>query len=135
MQVYYDQALDQWMSNNVGRFGVTQFDIAPIVAIAYYKAAFVDNAVNAFKSTGCWPVNRFIFTDANFVASDLLNKEKEKENNENQNNKNELQISEENISDLEESNETRKVSSSLLIPITEISSLPTSSTSIRKRRA
>jgi len=68
MQVYCDQALDQSMSNNAGQC-VTQFDIAPIVATAFYKAASVGNAVDDFKSSGCWPVNRFVFNDADLLLA------------------------------------------------------------------
>lgn len=76
LQTYYDQALDQWMTCHASQC-VTQFDIAPLITIAYYKAASMNNAINAFKNNGCWPINRFVFNDADFndAASEYLKQE------------------------------------------------------------
>lgn len=72
MQTFYNQALDQWMTNHAGQC-ITQYDVAALITTAYYKAASVSNAAKSFKASGCWPVNRFVFSEADFVASDLLN--------------------------------------------------------------
>ena len=86
MQQYYDQALDQWMASNAGQC-VTQFNVASIITIAYYKAASISNAVNAFQNTGCWPVNRFVFKNADFAPSDLLVTDNNNDTNTTTNNK------------------------------------------------
>ena len=73
MQTFYNQVLDQWMTNHAGQC-ITQYDVAALITTAYYKAASVSNAAKSFEASGCWPVNRFVFSEADFVASDLLNK-------------------------------------------------------------
>lgn len=74
MQTFYDLALDQWMTCHPGQ-RVTQFEVAPLITVAYNKAASIANAVGGFKATGCWPLDRLVFNDADFAPGDLLNKD------------------------------------------------------------
>lgn len=68
-KVYYNEAIRSWMRCHVGR-PVTTWQVAELLNTAYRKAASVQNAVKGFEKTGLWPLNRDVFDDADFVASD-----------------------------------------------------------------
>lgn len=51
---------------------MSQFKVAPLLTDAYTNFATISNAVKGFKALGIWPVNRNIFTSADFVASENL---------------------------------------------------------------
>lgn len=74
LQVYYDQAIEKWLRQNPGR-AVTQFQVARFIGEAYGRAASIANAANGFRRCGIWPVDRNVFTDADFVAQDDLQTE------------------------------------------------------------
>ena len=118
MQIYYNQALDDWMTCNAGQC-ISQYDVAPLISRAYYKAATVTNAVSSFKASGCWPVNRFVFNDADFEASRLLHNPQTAVE---QNNNDESIVDEELNTFAEEEVNTESV---LQIPIDKICSYPT----------
>lgn len=71
LEVYYTQALEKWLRCNVGR-AVTQYQVAELLGEAYAKAATIENAVNGFRAAGVWPVNRHVFKDSDFVASETV---------------------------------------------------------------
>ncbi|CAH1970074.1 unnamed protein product [Acanthoscelides obtectus] len=71
MEVYYDQAVERWMREHPG-LSVTQHQVAKLLGEAYGKSATVGFAINGFAKTGVWPVNRHVFTDVDFAASDVL---------------------------------------------------------------
>lgn len=88
LETYYDQAIMKWMRCNPGR-QVTQLEVAGLISEAYEKAATLSNAASGFRATGIWPVDRSVFSDADFAASENLNSqvpvsevEEDKENNE-----------------------------------------------------
>lgn len=75
LETYYNQAVEKWMREHPG-LAVTQFQVAELLGQAYGKAATVENSVNGFRKCGIWPVNRHVFADVDFAASDaLLNKQ------------------------------------------------------------
>ena len=51
------------------RASVTTWQVAQLFGEAYNKAASINTAVSGFKSTGLWPLDFGIFTDADFVAA------------------------------------------------------------------
>ncbi|CAH1962175.1 unnamed protein product [Acanthoscelides obtectus] len=55
-----------------GERGVNTTIAAELLNAAYGKAATIETAINAFRSSGVWPVNRHVFNDSHFVASEVL---------------------------------------------------------------
>lgn len=86
LQVYYDQAVEKWLREHAGK-AVTQFQVARLIGEAYGRAASIANATNGFRKCGIWPVDRNVYSDADFVGQDNLQTEvavvveKEDENN------------------------------------------------------
>lgn len=87
LETYYDQAIIKWMRCNPGR-KVTQLEVAGLISEAYEKSATLSNAASGFRATGIWPVNRSVFSEADFLASENVNPlnspleiEEDKENN------------------------------------------------------
>lgn len=65
---YYTEAANNWMRLNSGKV-ITQFQIPELVDKAFQKAATLSTAYNAFRTTGIWPLNRDVFTEADFLAA------------------------------------------------------------------
>lgn len=74
LQVYYDQAVEKWLREHPGRT-ITQYHVARLIGEAYGRAASIANATNGFRRCGIWPVDRNVYTDADFVAQDDLHTE------------------------------------------------------------
>ena len=70
LSTYYNQVVDQWMRCNPG-MPVSELKLCGFFNTAYCKAASIGNAVNGFKSTGIWPINRFVIDDHEFAPSDV----------------------------------------------------------------
>ena len=51
---------------------MTQFEVAAIFTEAYAIAATHSNAANGFSASGIWPVDRLVFAEQEFVASDNI---------------------------------------------------------------
>lgn len=62
-----------WLRNHPGR-PVTEADIAEIFAKAYGQTANYSNASSAFAKTGIHPFNPDIFTEEDFIASDVTDR-------------------------------------------------------------
>lgn len=69
LQTYYDEVLCKWLRSHEPP--VTQFEVSSLLSEAYSRAATLSNAMNGFKATGIWPVNRNIFSDADFIPSSI----------------------------------------------------------------
>ena len=69
LMLNYDEAVRIWLRSHLGRV-VSIYAIAKLFGSAYLKAATVNTAVNAFKSTGIVPYNPDIFSDADFAGAD-----------------------------------------------------------------
>ncbi|CAH2016060.1 unnamed protein product [Acanthoscelides obtectus] len=50
----------------------THFEVAALLTEAYTISATTSNAVNGFRASGVWPVNRNVVSDTDFVASENL---------------------------------------------------------------
>nr|XP_015915888.1 uncharacterized protein LOC107445910 [Parasteatoda tepidariorum] len=69
-KTYFEQEVSTFQRSHVGRI-ITQYDVASLVGKAYSKAASAQNAVQGFKSSGIWPTNRHLFSDADFLPASL----------------------------------------------------------------
>lgn len=65
---YYQQEVRQWLATHPGR-AVTIQQVAKLYGAAFLKAAGMRTAVNGFKQTGIYPLNRNIFPDHLFAPS------------------------------------------------------------------
>ena len=72
LSIYYDQELEKWLCNHLGRV-VTTFQVAELFGIAYTKAATAQTAINGFKKTGLFPTNRDIFEPHDFAPCQPTN--------------------------------------------------------------
>ena len=67
----------EWLKANPGRV-VTLHQITKLFYLAYLRAAAPLTAIHGFTKTGVWPVNKDVFTDADFLPSettDIENKD------------------------------------------------------------
>nr|XP_015915036.2 uncharacterized protein LOC107445205 [Parasteatoda tepidariorum] len=69
----YEKEVLTFQRSHVGRI-ITQYDVASLVGKAYLKAASAQNAVQGFKSSGIWPTERHIFSDADFLPASLTDR-------------------------------------------------------------
>ncbi|XP_018399528.1 PREDICTED: uncharacterized protein LOC108777200, partial [Cyphomyrmex costatus] len=69
-QLYYDEAVVKWHRTNPPP--LRQCHVSTLLSEAYLKIATMSNAVNGFKATGIWPVDRHIFNNTDFIAVDTL---------------------------------------------------------------
>lgn len=69
LQTYYDEAVSKWLRTYEPP--VTQFEVSSLLSEAYSRAATLSNAMNGFKATGIWPVDRNVFSDADFIPSSI----------------------------------------------------------------
>lgn len=68
----YNAACSLWMRANPG-LRINDYDIAKLVADAYKQVCRLDIAENGFKCTGIYPINPQIFSDLDFMGSDITN--------------------------------------------------------------
>ena len=68
LKKYYSQQCDAWMTKNPGK-AITEYHVAGLFADPYAKAATVGIAISGFRSTGIFPYDRNVFTDADFTAT------------------------------------------------------------------
>lgn len=69
ISTYYSREIKNWLRCHPGRV-VTQFQTAELFGKAYVSAATMTTAINAFRATGIWPINKDVFTDADFAPAD-----------------------------------------------------------------
>ena len=72
LSIYYDQELEKWLRNHSGRV-VTTFQVAKLFGIAHTKAATAQTAINGFKKTGLFLINRDIFEPHDFAPCQPTN--------------------------------------------------------------
>ena len=65
LKVFYSQECDRWMINNMGK-RITEYDIASILKPAFLKAMTPANIISGFRSTGTWPYNPNVISEADF---------------------------------------------------------------------
>lgn len=70
LKTAYSQEADSWMITNPGRC-ITQYQVAELFGAAYGRVAAVKKANNAFRATGIYPFNPFIFDDEDFAPANV----------------------------------------------------------------
>lgn len=67
MKPFHAQEIETWLRANFGRV-VTVYQIGELFQRAYMKAATVQNAVKGFRTTGLYPMNKYLFGDEDFSS-------------------------------------------------------------------
>jgi hypothetical protein len=67
---YYDDECRKWLRDHQGR-KISEEQIPELFGLAYGKSATVATAVNGFKKAGIAPLNRDVFSDADFCGADM----------------------------------------------------------------
>lgn len=70
---FYNAAADSWMKNNPGKTMVI-YNIPSLVKVALPNAATPRNITSGFTSTGIWPFNKDIFTEEDYLPSEVTNR-------------------------------------------------------------
>lgn len=70
---FYNAAADSWMKNNPGKTMVI-YNIPSLVKVALPNAAMPKNIISGFTSTGIWPFNKEIFTEEDYLPSEVTNR-------------------------------------------------------------
>ena len=97
---FYAANCDQWVVNNPGKV-ISQFQVAELFGLAYLRCATVQKAVNGFKTFGIVPVNRFVFSEEDYLPSDVTDQPMERNVNVTENQKS-AQNAEKNGSDFQD---------------------------------
>lgn len=69
LSTYYSAEVKKWLREHPGRV-VTPYQVAKLFGNAYLQAATMLTAINGFKKCGIWPVDRNVFTEADFLTAD-----------------------------------------------------------------
>lgn len=101
LSAYYGQEIKIWLRSNPGRV-VTHFQIARLLGTADAKAATLEMAINSFAKTGILPLNENVFTDVDFAASDVTERENENVGEDQAENENASENQAENYVEIEE---------------------------------
>lgn len=70
----YSRAIDGWLRSNPGKM-VTIYEIPSLVTEAQLSAMTQRNILSGFQSTGIFPFNRGLFTDADFAPANPTDRE------------------------------------------------------------
>ena len=70
LKAAYNSAADNWMISNPGK-RMSIYEVARIIGEAYLRTAIPNSGMNGFKITGIWPYNKDIFTEEDFLATEL----------------------------------------------------------------
>jgi hypothetical protein len=71
LSTYNSKEVKKWLRSHPSRV-VTQFQTAALFGQAFINAATMSTAINAFRTTGIWPLELNIFADADFTQPTRL---------------------------------------------------------------
>lgn len=74
LKIFFEQTVDTWQKSHPGRH-ITQYDIGELFAKAYFRSASVENAVNGFLKTGIRNCDMNVFSDVDFAAAEVSERE------------------------------------------------------------
>ncbi|XP_049867446.1 uncharacterized protein LOC126367763 [Pectinophora gossypiella] len=74
LSTYYSAEVKKWLRDHPGRV-VTPYQVAKLFGQAYLTAATMLTAINGFRKCGIWPLDKNVFTDADFIAAETTNTE------------------------------------------------------------
>lgn len=67
-KTFFNQNADGWMMANPGQT-LSIFDLSPLCALAWDRAATPVNVKSGFRCTGIWPYDRNVFSEEDFLTS------------------------------------------------------------------
>lgn len=74
LSTYYGADVKKWLRDHPGRV-VSPYQVAKLFGQAYLQAATMLTAINGFRKCGIWPLDRNVFTEADFIAAETTNTE------------------------------------------------------------
>lgn len=74
LSTYYSAEVKKWLRDHPGRV-VTPYQVAKLFGQAYLQAATMLTAINGFRKCGIWPLDKNVFTDADFITAETTNTE------------------------------------------------------------
>ena len=83
-KTFYNDALNSYMAINPG-VSVSIYNVARCVGIAYERAMTPGNILSGFRETGIHPLDRYVFSDDNFMTSEVTNRDPPNVNEQSQN--------------------------------------------------
>jgi hypothetical protein len=69
LKAYYSEEIRTWL--RINNRAVTQFDLAELLGNALLKCQTRKLAANGFRVAGICPLNKHVFTDADFIAAEI----------------------------------------------------------------
>lgn len=74
LKTFYADECDRWLTTNPGR-QITHFQVARLLAKAYERCSTMNRGVKGFEVCGIYPINRNVFTEEDFLPSNVTDKE------------------------------------------------------------